>query len=157
MFVVGYNRCRRFARQLSNKYCDWKKSSFSGSFKQIIEISLIGTGGACMFRFDQYNYCQLSKGRNESVLNNMHCADWYNVNTCIYKCKREREKTINTSFLCSAMHFGLDIQCLFLSILLSLCSPFTQRKLCNMQHVYYLSLMTMSLLLSNFEFKFQRK
>lgn len=104
MFVVGYNRCRRFARQLSNKYCDWKKSSFSGSFKQIIEISLIGTGGACMFRFDQYNYCQLSKGRNESVLNNMHCANWYNVNTCIYKCKREREKTINTSFLCSAMH-----------------------------------------------------
>lgn len=127
MFVVGYNRCRRFARQLSNKYCDWKKSSFSGSFKQIIEISLIGTGGACMFRFDQYNYCQLSKGRNESVLNNMHCANWYNVNTCIYKCKRERERKLLT------LHFYAlpCIQCLFLSILLSLCSPFTQRKLCN--------------------------
>lgn len=110
MFVVGYNRCRRFARQLSNKYCDWKKSSFSGSFKQIIEISLIGTGGACMFRFDQYNYCQLLKGRNESVLNNMHCANWYNVNTCIYKCKRERENYYHfISMLCHAFWVGHSV------------------------------------------------
>lgn len=131
MFVVGYNRCRRFARQLSNKYCDWKKSSFSGSFKQIIEISLIGTGGACMFRFDQYNYCQLSKGRNESVLNNMHCANWYNVNTCIYKCKRERERKLLT------LHF-YALPCI-LGWTFSVCSfqffcPFvhhSQRKLCN--------------------------
>lgn len=107
-----------------------------------------------MFRFDQYNYCQLSKGRNESVLNNMHCADWYNV--IIYKCKRERENYYHfISMLCHAFWVGHSVFVPFNSSV-PLFTIHTKKTL-EQLHVYYLSLMTMSLLFSNFEFKFQRK
>lgn len=42
MFVVGYNRCRRFARQLSNKYCDWKKVHSAAALSKLLKSVWLG-------------------------------------------------------------------------------------------------------------------